>query len=360
MLAIDLVLAATLVAVTAAFWFLPGMVAQTISFGVRIPPAYQSDSAVRAATRGFRLRLALSALISLALLLLIARPSVTLIAPQLLFLALFFANYLVAHRQVLRAKQAGHWFVGLHQGAAAATAPDLGQGAFPWLYLLPALLLIALTAVVGALRYPALPAQIAVHFNLSGQPNRYASKSWGSALFPLWVELVVTSLLVALSYFTWRSPRQLDPAHPEASLQRSWRFRTGMIRLLLLLVAAVNLTLLASGLLSWGLLPSALPVHLGIVLVPLLAAVAVVLISYRMGQEGVRLPSAEGPDTGLVARDDDRLWKGGLVYFNPQDPAIIVAKRFGIGWTFNFGRWQAWLLIPAIAAVVLALRLLVR
>ena len=37
---------------------------------------------------------------------------------------------------------------------------------------------------------------------------------------------------------------------------------------------------------------------------------------------------------------DDRYWKLGAFYVNPQDPSLFVERRFGVGWTMNFGnRW---------------------
>jgi uncharacterized membrane protein len=47
------------------------------------------------------------------------------------------------------------------------------------------------------------------------------------------------------------------------------------------------------------------------------------------------------PAVGAAAAqspDDDSHWKAGLFYVNPDDPAILVPKRLGIGWTLNFGR----------------------
>ncbi len=38
-----------------------------------------------------------------------------------------------------------------------------------------------------------------------------------------------------------------------------------------------------------------------------------------------------------VFRDDDRYWYGGVFYNNPDDPAVFVPKRYGLGWTVNFG-----------------------
>jgi uncharacterized membrane protein len=38
----------------------------------------------------------------------------------------------------------------------------------------------------------------------------------------------------------------------------------------------------------------------------------------------------------LVDIDEDSFWKGGLFYYNKNDPSIFVEKRFGVGWTLNF------------------------
>lgn len=353
------ILAAVMVASALGLWFLPQVTDPSIAFGVRIPPERRSDPAVVTATGRYRLGLAISLMIGLVLLFAVAWPRVGVAGPQLLFLVLFFLNYLVARHQVLTAKQAGQWFQGLRQGTAAATDPDRGQGAFPWLYLAPALVLLALTLAIAIASYRALPALIPVHFNLLGQPTRYAAKSWASALLPVWLELLVTGLITAASWFSWRSPRQINPSQPAASLRRSWQFRARMVRLILLLATAVDLMLFISGLSMWHILQAGPSLRIALVLIPLVAAAILVVSSYRMGQEGVRMAAPREAPTGLVARDDDRLWKGGMLYFNPQDPAILVPKRFGIGWTLNFGHWLAWVVVPAILAVAVGLRLLI-
>jgi len=41
-------------------------------------------------------------------------------------------------------------------------------------------------------------------------------------------------------------------------------------------------------------------------------------------------------------RSEDRHWKAGFLYVNSSDPALFVEKRFGIGYTLNFGRPASW------------------
>jgi uncharacterized membrane protein len=38
----------------------------------------------------------------------------------------------------------------------------------------------------------------------------------------------------------------------------------------------------------------------------------------------------------------DRFWRGWIFYVNPDDPALFVPKRFGIGYTINFAHpWSS-------------------
>jgi uncharacterized membrane protein len=43
-----------------------------------------------------------------------------------------------------------------------------------------------------------------------------------------------------------------------------------------------------------------------------------------------------------------------LFYVNHGDPAILVGKRFGVGWTLNFGNVRAWLLVGGMVLVAVA------
>jgi uncharacterized membrane protein len=59
----------------------------------------------------------------------------------------------------------------------------------------------------------------------------------------------------------------------------------------------------------------------------------------------------------------DAHWRFQGLYFNPQDPALFVPMRKGIGWTLNFGRPRALIFLMifiafGIAAPVVILRLL--
>ena len=73
----------------------------------------------------------------------------------------------------------------------------------------------------------------------------------------------------------------------------------------------------------------------------------------RLGQGGSRLEraAAGSPLTNGVA--DNRVWYLGGFYVNRDDPSIFVEKRFGIGYTINFGNPKAVALFLVFLAIVL-------
>jgi hypothetical protein len=79
----------------------------------------------------------------------------------------------------------------------------------------------------------------------------------------------------------------------------------------------------------------------------------------RLGQSGHRLAvsaqnataASESPPGDAT---DDRHWIGGLIYFNRDDPAVWVEKRFGIGWTFNCARPATYVLLGCLLLFVTA------
>jgi uncharacterized membrane protein len=66
----------------------------------------------------------------------------------------------------------------------------------------------------------------------------------------------------------------------------------------------------------------------------LIAVVLVLFWPTRASRSKANIP-ADRQRTGAVFRDDDRYWPGGFFYNNPDDPAVFVPKRYGLGWTVN-------------------------
>jgi uncharacterized membrane protein len=87
----------------------------------------------------------------------------------------------------------------------------------------------------------------------------------------------------------------------------------------------------------------------------LIVAILVLFLPMRASRSKVDT-SADRPFTGF--RDDDRYWYGGSFYNNPDDPDLFVPKRYGMGWTINFGHPRGKLVLIGTLLVPLVLALL--
>jgi uncharacterized membrane protein len=266
----------------------------------------------------------------------------------LVLVAVWYGCFFLANHEIRAAKAAGGWYEGLHQGIAVDTELRTNPPRFPWLWLAPALVVTVATVVIGVISYPSMPPMLAVHYGANGVPNRLAAKSVGTAFSLVFVQIVVTALLVGIAAAIFRSSRSdIDPARPVGSAHWHRRYMSLSAKALLGLVAMIDVGMLGSSLLMWtGTVTSWAPLT---VVLPILAAVVVAVVilarNNRARDEGEE-------DTGLTHRDDDRYWRGGLFYINREDRALLVPRRFGLGWTLNFGNPRAVMLLAGLLPLI--------
>lgn len=94
------------------------------------------------------------------------------------------------------------------------------------------------------------------------------------------------------------------------------------------------------------------------ILIVLISALLIVIVVYFLLNWlfRTRASSPAGRQrTGPIFRDDDRYWRGGLLYNNPDDPDLFVPSRFGFGWAMNYGHPQARLILFSILLLVLVI-----
>ncbi|MEU1623968.1 DUF1648 domain-containing protein [Streptomyces sp. NPDC020096] len=360
-----LVDAAVPLVVLAVAWLTPSLTSPTLPFGVRIPAARADAPVIAEQRKRYRwlVGTAGGALVALNVALSTTTHLVWPGVVPALVLAVCLAAFSRARVAIAAAKGDEDWYRGLRQRMVTDTSLRTDPEPFPWLWSIPALLIVAGTVVTGIVLYPSVPDRLAVHFNTSGTPDHFANKSVGSVFFPVFVQAGVTATILLLAWFSLRARPELDPARPADSARRHRRFSVRAVISLLLLAACVDLSMLAGAWPIWHADQNLSPL---LVMLPLLVGLAIVVgVALRTGQGGSRLPAADSgapeENTGVVRRDDDRYWRGaGSLYINREDPSLFVQKRSGFGWTFNFGNPRALLLFALIVGLPLALSLFVR
>ncbi len=255
----------------------------------------------------------------------------------------FFVLYLVCHR---RARALRPERTAPPPAAATLVATPRGSSLLP-AFVLAACVGLALAHFVYAIAaWPRLPERMPIHFGADGLPDGWSAKSAASVfLFPA-IGFVMALTMGGATWLVSIAKRAVRTDDGGRSLAAQERFRTAMTRYL------AGVALLAQFLMS-GLGILSLEVALGsraglgaatwILLAGLLLWTfgGIVYLLVRVGQGGARLEGAASASALTDGLADDRHWKAGLLYYNPEDPSIFVEHRFGLGYTVNFGNGKA-------------------
>ncbi|MFK7987670.1 MAG: DUF5808 domain-containing protein [Sandaracinaceae bacterium] len=200
-----------------------------------------------------------------------------------------------------------------------------------------------------------LPASIPVHWDASGAVNGFASPASTATLGATLVFdlALLWFVLFGISRERWAMPEEGGEQYMELSVRR----RRLLVRMTEWIILAVNagigliwMGLVVGGLPGWGVFGIGCSV---VATVLILAGVGIpmfrILPQITKVQDALR--SLAGTEVLGTRPDGWRL--GGMVYYAPEDPALFVPKRVGIGQTFNFARPMAWVILVAILVVPL-------
>lgn len=342
-------------------WFMPYIMPETLPFGVRVPSERSNAPVITQTRHDYQI-----GLIIIALLVGVAGwycafhvsfffGSVGELLAGLILLGL---NYYNAHQRIARVKAHENWYQGLHQVIAVDTNAHAQPIRPAWFWLLPSLLFVIAMLVIAFLRYPYLPAQVPTHFGMDGQPNQWTAKMPGVLMMPA-LTLILTAFMVWLTYVITQARHQLDPNNPAADLQNQRQRQKTLSTLMLIIADISSLTFLLAQLDICQILPSNSSSIATLTLAsPLLSLVIVIIVSYVFFRQRPQHATTTAPRSNKAMRDDDRYWIAGMIYNNPDDPSFLVEKRFGIGWTINFGHPQGRLFTIVILAIIVLSTLL--
>jgi uncharacterized membrane protein len=344
--------ALVLVVITVLALLLPSMTRRDLLFGVTVAHNARDTAAGKAIIRRYRIGVLLVAsvqAIALALLWLLAPPhfwsSLWIAVIPLALVLIPDIPYLLAWRssRALALAQPPE----VTPSPSAELRPRHYADYVPLIWEALPLALIALTASYLAITYAAAPAVIPTHFDAAGNPNAFSTKSIGSYFFLVWTQIFLYLLITFLSVLTVGAKAQ-PTAADETFRRRMMRYLFGIKTLMIAMMGVLAYAVAQSALNGYSNTNWILWVVIGVLVVVLGSAI---WLGISTGQGGSRLGgnSAEGTD-----RMDDRYWKLGGIYANPNDPSIFVERRFGLGWTINVGNPRAVLVMLFILALPLA------
>jgi uncharacterized membrane protein len=314
--------------------FMPRLTRPDVFFGVTVDPVFRTTDAARRILRDYRIALWCSAIAAAACIGVLHRAGIAFIVYSIAVCGAQVAS----HRRALIHATTRSTAIEVDLSAPREHIPG---GLLAVLLPFAALAGLSLWAVAHMDR---LPDRLPIHWGFGG-PDRWVITSPRAVMGLLGVHALVCLLLTASAWGVLHWSRRVSASGPSAAAERQFRRRT-----ILLILAAEYFTVLPP---AFSLLEApalAMKLWSAALLVTILAF-AISLM--RAGQGGARLTAAVGrPSRPIGDRTADARWIGGLVYFNPTDPALLVEKRMGIGWSLNFGNPWSWVPLIAIAGIL--------
>jgi uncharacterized membrane protein len=324
--------------VGAIFWAMPRWSRPGIFFAVTVVPSFRDSPEAAKVVRNYRIHALTQVAIGFALMIagtLLQRP-----APLILGVFWLAVGPLIAvsqaHKKAL-AHAVAHSTI--REASLAPRTVGLPGG---WMLQFGPLVILAVVAIYLGLHWAQIPDEFPVHWGIDGRPNGWSVRTpigvFGPLLFGAALVIGISLLAYVLSHSTRRVP---VPGNPTASGDFAHRIAVLLLGVEYFLAAMFSLA---------GLLP--LTGSPGVMLIVILTGailLAAVFLLRWISRGRDQAPGTAGDGT------PDSCWKLGVFYCNPDDAALFVEKRIGIGYTINFARPAAWIVLALMLALPLGM-----
>jgi uncharacterized membrane protein len=194
--------------------------------------------------------------------------------------------------------------------------------------------------------YPALPGRVPMHWNWKGNPDSWATKSFGSVFTLPVTAIYLQGLFLLIKHGLMQVKMTLPAEHAEEyfrykeeSLRINMRVMDWLRILLAFLLGGLSSSIVFTAVARFQ--PLETPAFIVVSLASLLVLVVCGYLITKLVNINRRLKAEVGRVYVQSKSDAEHWYGGGLFYYNPGDPALFVEKLVGFGYTINFGNKSA-------------------
>lgn len=330
-------------------------------FGITVPNAHQQDSFIQMLKKRFLIQnIVLSLLFSVPLFFFSnienteaqeMWSSLYLIGAVFLFIILTFVLYLRNRKAIQLWKKENNIFTDVKKERIVVDTnyhSDLKTISTRTI-VISQLAIVLISIGVTVFFYDRIPNEFPINWNSQNVPNRFVDKSALSVMMMPVIQLLMIPVMSFSHYSFIKSKQKLLSSYPQLTSKQSKRFRRAWSIYFLITSIALQLLLMLTNLFSLFFANDEGLSWMGIVIGVFVFGIVgySIFLTWKYGQGGEKLVYSQIKELSdeVTEVDEEKYWKWGVFYYNPEDPAIFVEKRFGIGSTFNMARWQTWVAI---------------
>lgn len=179
------------------------------------------------------------------------------------------------------------------------------------------------------LNYNNLPDTIITHWNGKGNPDGFSNKNIISVFSMNFIDLSLVILLAVIGVETVGSKTYIDINNLEQNRKKAIKYLNGIGYSFLLLT--LSMQSITTTIPIFMVNQRNIPIWITLIVCILPIFLTVPLIYFY-----IMLGSLKPKDkTNYFVETDDEKWIYGFIYYNKEDPSVMVEKRLGIGWSIN-------------------------
>jgi uncharacterized membrane protein len=342
--------------------YMPKLVRKDIFFGVRIPEDEIDNDELKDIYKSYVRNILLSNIVVIILVSILLLNIESEILSGISIFGILIVNYLIyymAHKKTKEVKKKLNLGKEKKQYVVVDTrftASNRGKMLASPVWFILAIIIVGFNVYLTLKYYNVAPVEIPIRWDFSGNVTAYTEKSLISLMFtPLMQMIMVFVLFFVYKSIGW-AKQQISVVNPEESKERSriFRLRTSRFVISIMMVMIITMTITHFTILQI-IGQSKVLIIVTTAAIPVVTAAMTIYYVFTTGQGGSRIKFKDDKDKNDVSdRDDDKYWKMGVFYANKNDPSIFVEKRFGIGFTINFGNsWGIVSMIGIIGVIIL-------
>ncbi|MDZ4992895.1 hypothetical protein GNF80_07865 [Clostridium perfringens] len=330
---------------------------QGIIFGIRVPIEFRSNPKIELIEKIYKKHCLIYCLIATGIALIISifnHPASIIVHIYILLFALIIP-YVKANKTMKRIKKELGWKV-LSKNKIILSIDNKKEKVTLnlWWFSIPIYLgIVNLLEVITF--YPKQITEIPMHFDFSGNLTSYASSNLiGTkvSVYMLPVFSLFTTLLslFIIKYFVKKGTR-LNGGTIASLIKEKKVFKREISSMLFFTSLSISSLFLFLTSIILDLIKVNKEIFTAVNILFLILIILIPLIFlFRILKSRNHLTSTNDCE---LYRDDDDLYKLGLFYYNPNDPAIMVEKRVGIGYDFNYATLPAKIFVIIICLILL-------
>lgn len=179
------------------------------------------------------------------------------------------------------------------------------------------------------INYENIPDIMITHWGAGGKADGYSHKNIFTVFFMNFIDIGMVILFVFIGIGSITSDTYIDTENLDENIKKAIKYLNGLGYSTFILTLSIQS--ITSTIPIFMIKQKNFPLWLSISSLITPIVISIFLIYYYMMLDSLK-PKGKN---GYTIENDDEKWIYGFIYYNKEDPRVMVDKRFGMGWNIN-------------------------